>query len=174
MRDQLCGCPVAKLAHASQVSTCRCAMPADAERVQVVLGAVVRAEQRLAWAKIMSRLGASTNIQALLSEEHGRGLPRLVGELLLAASVSTAELVIARTEMQVRQRLPPRSAFSCASAGIRRAFTRTPSLGRTLALIRFRAAHRQFKQAHGWIPAAGAFTLVSRPTGPGAWGIRSH
>ena len=86
-------------------------MPADAERVQVVLGAVVRAEQRLAWAKIMSRLGASTNIQALLSEEHGRGLPRLVGELLLAASVSTAELVIARTEMQVRQRFPPSFRF---------------------------------------------------------------
>ena len=67
----------------------------------MVLGAVVRAEQRLAWAKVLTRLGAATRIQALFSTEHGRGLPRLVGELLLTASVSTAELVIARTEMQV-------------------------------------------------------------------------
>ena len=74
---------------------------AGAERVQMVLGAVVRAEQRLAWAKVLTRLGAATRIQALVSTEHGRGLPRLVGELLLTASISTTELVIARTEMQV-------------------------------------------------------------------------
>ena len=72
-----------------------------AERVQMVLGGVVRAEQRLAWAKVLTRLGAAANIQAVLSAEHGREIPRLVGELLLTAAVGTSELIIARTEMQV-------------------------------------------------------------------------
>jgi hypothetical protein len=72
-----------------------------AECVQLVLGAVVRAEQRLAWAKIMTRLGAAANIQAVVSKEHGRGIPRLVGELILKSVGATPELVIARTEMQV-------------------------------------------------------------------------
>lgn len=136
----------------------------DAERVQVVLGAVVRAEQRLAWGKIMSRLGASTKIQELLSREHGRGLPRLVGEMLLTASVSTTELLVARTEMQVRHRVPSRSALPVLPRRFAVRSTGHPAL----ALTRFRAAHRQFKQAAGWTPAVGVFTLISRPTGLGA------
>lgn len=77
-------------------------MHANAEHVQSVLGSVVCAEQRLAWAKMMTRLGAAAGIQDLLRTEHGRGLPRLVGELLLTTPVS--ELIIARTEMQVCMR----------------------------------------------------------------------
>lgn len=69
--------------------------------MQGVLGAVVRAEQRLAWAKILTRLGAASRIRAVLGREHSLVLPRLVGELLCAAVVSIPEPLIARAEMQV-------------------------------------------------------------------------
>ena len=73
------------------------------ERVSQVLGAVVRAKQRLAWAKAAvatTRLGAGSVVRAAAETEHGRFLARGVGEGL--AGTTDNELVIARAEVQVR------------------------------------------------------------------------
>ena len=72
------------------------------ERVSQVLGAVVRAKQRLAWAKAAvatTRLGAGSVVRAAAETEHGRFLARGVGEGL--AGTTDNELVIARAEVQV-------------------------------------------------------------------------
>lgn len=128
------------------------------ERVQEVLGAVVRAEQRLAWAKVVTRLGAGSRIRAEVEREHGRGLPRQVGEMLLVAAVSTSEVIIARSEMQVSEAQIPHLLHSPVGADMCAAM-----------LLR-----RQSKPAAGSVRATGVCSLAFPRTGTVASETRSR